>query len=191
MDVKTLGRGVLSRGATSGYEIKKQCEKGLFDHCYAEGFGSIYPALSTSLNDRLISLEEANQTGRPSKKIYSIKPAGHQVLSDEMLPDSAPDRPRSDFILIMFCRRMLPARDSASLIEERIVSFRDRLTKIYQNRREPILDGERFALGFGISVCEAGAQYLENHRHELVGAALRNEAGAAGYPPCSAHNSEA
>jgi hypothetical protein len=26
-------------------------------------------------------------------------------------------------------------------------------------------------------VYEAGAEYLENHRHELVGAALRNEVG--------------
>ena len=56
MDVKTLCLGVLSRGAASGYEIKKQCEEGPFAHFYAAGFGSIYPALNSLLNDRLISL---------------------------------------------------------------------------------------------------------------------------------------
>ena len=74
MDVKTLCLGVFARGARSVYEIKKQCEEGLFDHCYAAGFESIYPALSALLNDRLISLEEANQTRRPSKKYTRSSP---------------------------------------------------------------------------------------------------------------------
>ena len=110
-------------------------------------------------------------------------------MTDEMLPESAPDRLRSDFILIMFCRHMLSARDSESPIEDRIVSFRERLTKMYQNRKELILKGEKFALGYGISVCEARAQYLENHRHEIVGAAHPIEAGGEGHPPSSPQNS--
>ena len=35
--------------------------------------------------------------------------------------------------------------------------------------------GEAFALGYGIAVYEAAVDYLETHRHELVGAALRHE----------------
>lgn len=55
----------------------------------------------------------------------------------------------------------------------------------------PIPDGEKFAPDTRIAVFEAGTGYLENHRHELVDAALLNRADAAGRPPCSAHNSEA
>jgi PadR family transcriptional regulator AphA len=177
MDVKTLCLGVLSRGAASGYEIKKQCEEGPFAHFYAAGFGSIYPALNALLNNRLISLEEVNQTGKPAKKIYSITPAGRQALTDEMLQEPAPDRLRSDFLFIMFFGQMLMARDIDALIEDRISLFRARLTEMYECRNETMPAGEKFALGYGIAVYEAGAEYLENHRHELVGAALRNEVG--------------
>lgn len=190
MDVKTLCLGVLSRGAASGYEIKKQCEEGPFAHFYAAGFGSIYPALNSLLNDKLISLEEVNQTGRPAKKIYSITPAGRQVLTDEMLQEPAPDRLRSDFLFIMFFGQMLPARDIDALIEDRVSLFRERLAEMYQCRSEPMPEGEKFALGYGIAVYEAAVEYLENHRHELVGAALRNETGSEDILPSSAQHSE-
>ena len=190
MDVKTLCLGVLSRGAASGYEIKKQCEEGPFAHFYAAGFGSIYPALNSLLNDRLISLEEVNQTGRPAKKMYSITSAGRQFLTDEMLQEPAPDRLRSDFLFIMFFGQMLPARDIDALIEGRIALYRGRLTEMYQCQNEPMPEGEKFALGYGITVYEAGVEYLENHRHELVGAALRNESGGEDVPPSASELSE-
>ncbi|MGB0630951.1 MAG: PadR family transcriptional regulator [Alphaproteobacteria bacterium] len=190
MDVKTLCLGVLSRGAASGYEIKKQCEEGPFAHFYAAGFGSIYPALNSLLNDRLISLEEVSQTGRPAKKIYSITASGRQALTDEMLQEPAPDRLRSDFLFIMFFGQMLSARDIDTLIENRITLFRQRLAEMYQCREEPMPEGEKFALGYGIAIYEAGAEYLDNHQHELVGAALRNETGDAEIPPSSRNSSE-
>ena len=55
----------------------------------------------------------------------------------------------------------------------------------------PIPNGGKFAQDTRIAVFGAGTGYLENHRHELVDAALLNGADAAGFPPCSAHNSEA
>ena len=53
--------------------------------------------------------------------------------------------------------------------------------------RQQMPAGEAFALGYGISMYEAAAEYLENHRHELVGAALRNESdGRQGDTPSPA-----
>ena len=175
MDVKILCLGVLSRGDATGYEIKKQCEEGPFAHFYAAGFGSIYPALNTLRGDGLISVEEINQNGKPAKKIYSITPAGRRALIVALGQEPAPDRLRSDFLFIMFFGQFLPARDIDELIAARVALLRGRLEEMEQCRQPDMPSGEAFALGYGISLYQAAADYLENHRHELVGAALRNE----------------
>jgi PadR family transcriptional regulator AphA len=175
MDVKILCLGVLSRGDATGYEIKKQCEEGPFAHFYAAGFGSIYPALNTLRGDGLISVEEINQNGKPAKKIYSITPAGRRALIVALGQEPAPDRLRSDFLFIMFFGQFLPARDIDELIAARVDLLRGRLEEMEQCRQPDMPTGEAFALGYGISLNQAAADYLENHRHELVGAALRNE----------------
>jgi PadR family transcriptional regulator AphA len=178
MDVKTLCLGVLSRTAASGYQIKKECEEGPFAHFYAAGFGSIYPALNTLLNQDLISVEEVPQNGKPAKKTYSITSSGRQALMEALLQDPAPDRLRSDFLFIMFFGQLLPAREIDNLIGDRISSLRARLENMRQCQTENMPGGEAFALGYGIAIYEAAVNYLENHRHELVGAALRNEISA-------------
>ena len=120
---------ILFGGAGSGYWIKKQFEEGPFARFCPAGFGSVYPPLDRLLNQRLISLEEVNQTGRAAR--------------------------------------------------------------MCQCGEGPIADGEKFAQGTTIAIYEAGKGFLKNHGHELIDAGLRNEAGAAGRPPCSAHISEA
>lgn len=181
MDVKTLCLGVLSQNAASGYQIKKECEEGPFAHFYAAGFGSIYPALNALLNQDLISVEEVPQNGKPAKKIYSITSSGRQTLMEALLQDPAPDRLRSDFLFIMFFGQLLPAREIDNLIGDRISTLHARLENMKQCKTENMPGGEAFALGYGLAIYEAAVNYLENHRHELVGAALRNEISAA--PP--------
>src|SRR3546814_3071348 len=57
MDAKTLCLGVLSRGAASGYEIKKAFEEGPFSHFHQASFGSIYPALNALSADGLVAVD--------------------------------------------------------------------------------------------------------------------------------------
>src|SRR3546814_665287 len=56
MDAKTLCLGVLSRGAASGYEIKKAFEEGPFSHFHQASFGSIYPTLNALSADGLVAV---------------------------------------------------------------------------------------------------------------------------------------
>ena len=175
MDVKKLCLGILSRGPATGYEIKKQCEEGPFAHFYAAGFGSIYPALNTLLKDGQISVEEVEQNGKPAKKVYSITASGRQTLITSLSEPPVPDRLRSDFLFILFFGQLLPARDIDTLIGDRITWLRDRLGEMEACRNSDMPAGSAFTLGYGLAVYEAAATYLENHRHELVGASLRNE----------------
>ena len=175
LDVKTLCLGILSRVSATGYEIKKQCEEGPFAYFYAAGFGSIYPALNALLKDGQISVEEIGQNGKPSKKVYSISASGRQTLIASLSEPPAPDRLRSDFLFILFFGQFLPARDIDTLIGDRITWLRDRQAEMESCRDLEMPAGSAFTLGYGLAVYEAAATYLENHRHELVGASLQNE----------------
>mgnify|MGYP003389268509 CR=1 FL=1 len=178
MDVKTLCLGVLSRSDATGYEIKKQCEEGPFAYFYAAGFGSIYPALSALKAESLISVEDVIQDGKPAKKVYSITPTGRHALIRALEEPPGPDRLRSDFMFIMFFGQLLPAREIDDLISARVDTLQQRLSEMEDCRQPDMPGGEAFTLGYGMAIYKAAADYLENHRHELVGAALRHEVGA-------------
>ena len=176
MDVKTLCLGVPSRGLPASYEIKKQCEEGPFAYFYPAGIGSIYPPRSTLLKDSQISVEEIHQNGKPSKKVYSISVSGWQRLIASLSELPAPDRLRSDFLFILFFGQLFPVRDINTLIGDRITWLRNRHAGM-----EPCWDvempaGLAFTLRHCLAVYHAASTYLENHRHELVGASLRNGA---------------
>lgn len=186
MDVKTLCLGVLSRGDATGYEIKKQCEEGPFAYFYAAGFGSIYPALNTLKTDNLISVQDVVQDGKPAKKVYSITAAGRLELIRSLEEPPAPDRLRSDFLFIMFFGQLLPAREVDDLIADRVGNLKMRLAEMEKCKQPDMPGGEAFSLGYGMAIYQAAVDYLENHRHELVGAALRNEVGAGNDNPSEA-----
>lgn len=175
MDVKTLCLGILSRGDATGYEIKKICEEGPFAFFYAAGFGSIYPALNALCDDGMISVREVAQDGRPAKKVYTINQSGRMMLSTALSQSPSPDRLRSDFLFVTFFGELLPARDIDRLIGDRIANLHDRLGEMRACSEKTSGPGEVFALGYGLAVHEAAIDYLESHRHELVGAALRQE----------------
>jgi len=175
MDVKTLCLGVLSRGDATGYEIKKQCEEGPFAYFYAAGFGSIYPALTALKNDSLISVKEVAQDSKPAKKVYSITTNGRLAFIRALQEPPAPDRLRSDFLFTMFFGQLLPAKETDRLIAERLDMLHQRLNEMAECHHPDMPGGESFALGYGMAVYKAAADYLNSHRHELVGAALRNE----------------
>lgn len=183
MDVKTLCLGVLSRGDATGYKIKKQCEEGPFAYFYAAGFGSIYPALSALKAESLISVEDVVQDGKPAKKVYSITPAGRHALVQALEEAPGPDRLRSDFMFIMFFGQLLPAREIDALISARVETLQQRLTEMEDCQQPDMPGGEAFTLGYGVAIYKAAADYLENHRHELVGAALRQEVGPGNETP--------
>ena len=178
MDVKTLCLGILSRADATGYEIRKQCEEGPFAHFYAAGFGSIYPALNSLCDDAYVSVREVKDGGRPARKIYAITPTGRLQLTNALSEVPGPDRLRSDFLFITFFGHFLPAKQIDALIDKRISLLRGKLLAMRACQEADMPAGEAFTLGYGIAIYEAAAEYLDAHRHELVGAALRNELGS-------------
>lgn len=170
MDTRILCLGVLNRGPASGYEIRKAFEEGPFAHFQDASFGSIYPALRRLAEDGLIRSADPDPEGRPEKKVYRITQAGREALYDAVAAEPAPDRVRSDFLFVLFFGHLLPPARLDRLVDERVAEYRRCLADMRD--MEPQSAAERFVLGFGVRMYEEALRYLEEHRHELLSAAV-------------------
>lgn len=179
MDVKTLCLGVLSRGSATGYGIRKQFDEGPFAHFYDAGYGSIYPALRRLSEDGLIeAVEEPGDQQRPDRKVYAITAKGEAALLTELMRDPAPDKVRSNFAFIAFFGQRLPPARMGQLIEARLTVYRRMLSRMERCDTTGRTPGERFVLGLGMAVYRAAAEYLDTHRHELIGTARPDDEAA-------------
>lgn len=174
MDVKTLCLGVLSRGACSGYEIRKQFEDGLFSHFQEAGFGSIYPALKKLTEDGQVTCEQQAQNSRPDKKVYAITQKGRHALFEAVNRGPAVDKFRSDFMFMMFFADLMSPADLDRRIVERTAYHRERLERL-ESRQHCESPGEQFVCKFGVAMHRAALAYVEEHGHELIGQLLQRD----------------
>ena len=174
MDVKILCLGVLSRGECSGYEIRKQFEDGPFSHFQEAGFGSIYPALKKLTEGGLVTCREHSQDSRPDKKVYAIAAKGRQSLFDAVNGEPGADKLRSDFMFMLFFGDLIAPADIDDLIAKRIANHSATLARL-ESCGAVMPPSERFVLKFGVAMHRAALRYLEDHRHELIGALLQKD----------------
>lgn len=188
MDVRTLCLAVLSKGEATGYEIKKAFEEGPFAHFQRASFGSIYPALSRLLAEGLVEAQAMEQDGRPDKKVYRLTASGRNTFLEALTVDPEPDDFRSDLLFLLFFARHLPPARAAALIDSAAARYHDKAGRIagFKAEREaasrsagqPLDPGREFVAGFGMTLYEAAADYLDTNRDKLL-AELRGRAEAA------------
>ncbi len=168
MDVKTLCLVVLSLGEASGYEIKKFFEDG-FSHFYVAGFGSIYPALAQLTREGHVTCSDIQQEKRPAKKVYRISESGIALFRAELAATHPTHKVRSDFLLQMIFAAFMPLGRLDEVLQLRAEDIRAELTHIDScMQREDIPHSAHFALGYARSVLQAGLDYIEANRDELL-----------------------
>lgn len=179
MDVRTLCLAVLSFGAASGYEIKKQFETGPIGMFHAVSFGSIYPALTRLESEGLIAGEALEQEGRPDKKIYRLTDGGRGALTDALFAEPAQDRVRSDMAFMLFFAHLTPADHIEARIDGYLAWHRNMIAQIESwDTRTDAAPGQQFIHGLGLSIYRAKLAYIEQNRDSLL-AALRTRDAAA------------
>ena len=168
MDVKTVCLGLLTFGEATGYDLKKHFEAG-FEHFFATGFGSIYPALAALADEELVTFTEVPPLeGKPGRKVYRITPRGEQFLA-QTLEDTRPaHKMRSEFLAMMYFAHLLSPAKLKSVLDQKIGDFEAALQYIDQ----PVCPEEhkwpasvRFVSGFGKAVLAAGRDYMRANRH--------------------------
>jgi len=167
MDVKTVCLGMLTDGDASGYDLKKAFESS-FGHCFAAGYGSIYPALAALAEEGFVSCREIPQHGKPDRKEYSITAAGRKRLLEELDNPAPSHKIRSEFLATMAFAHLMTAEQIETVLNSRIEDAKRNLRLI--DEFECSCDGDwpvgvRFTLGFGRAMMHAMTTYVAENRH--------------------------
>jgi PadR family transcriptional regulator AphA len=108
--------GCLTMRPMSGYDIKQFLEQTI-SHFWSESYGQIYPALQELEESGLVkSREEPGERGR-ERRVYTITPAGRNVLKEWLEEPAAPDTPRYEHSLKLFFGRNVGPEVSLQHIE--------------------------------------------------------------------------
>ena len=110
-------------GDSTGYEINKLFEDGLFSHFMDASYGSIYPALTRLTEQGMLTCTAEAQDGRPDKKVYSLTEQGRQALRDALMSPLSPDKYRSEFVFASLFASMLPGQRVK--VRLRVATLRD------------------------------------------------------------------
>lgn len=182
MDVKTVCLGVLSMGDATGYEIRKQFDEGPFSHFFDAGYGSIYPALGKLLEGGLVSCESVAQEKRPDKKVYSITDAGYIKLCTSLTEIPAPDKIRSESMLVFFFEHLVSASQKRIVFDGYLAGLRGAVERVKAVDVVTAHPGRQFVNGFGLALYEAVIKYMEEQETLLFPAndADRTEKRAVG-----------
>ncbi len=172
LDVKMLCLAALMGREASGYDIKKELERGSATGLYEASFGSIYPALARLAEEgNVIVRNEGN--GRRDKKLYAITAAGRahflKVLAGP-LPD---EKYRSPFLFAMLFADDLPPERVRAMIDHQIENWSMKIRLIDEMTGTCSGGaGERFVNGLGTATLRAGLDFLQRHRAEVEAATL-------------------
>lgn len=170
MDVKTVCLGMLSDGAASGYDLKKEFES-TFGHFFAAGYGSIYPALAALASDGLVTCEQIAQEGKPDRKLYRITEVGRDSLLDALAHASPSHKIRSEFLAMLCFAHLMSQERIDDVIDQRLNDLKRNEALLDEMQTSSVDDswtpGMKFVLGFGRAITDAARQYIEENRDAL------------------------
>ncbi len=164
MNVRTLCLGILHFGDATGYEIKKKVEQGMFSHFIEASYGSIYPALTAMTEAGLLTCRAEAQEGKPDRKVYSITPAGREVLVDSLRVKPGADKFKSQFLFLMLHADLLPPSHVGCAVDDRLRELNRELAEIRSAVCTCDHPGSEFVAGYGMAIMEAAIAYLEKNR---------------------------
>ena len=173
---------MLTDGEASGYDLKKSFECS-FGHCFAAGFGSIYPALASLAEHGLVSCREVPQQGKPDRKLYRITEKGRDYLLAELDNPAPSHKVRSEFLATMCFAHLMTPKQIATVLDSRIEDA-DRYLRIFDDI-EASSDAEwpagvRFTLGFGRTMMQAMKKYVQENKHMLLDDSGNEQKAATG-----------
>ena len=170
MDVKTVCLGMLTDGAASGYDLKKQFESS-FGHFFAAGYGSIYPALAALAEQGFVNCELVPQEGKPDRKVYAITSEGRSFLLEALQDTSPCHKVRSEFLAMLCFAHLMSPDDVKAVLDNRLGEI-ERYKAIFDDIEADCgtnwPPGMQFVLGFGKAISAATEQYINENRHLLV-----------------------
>lgn len=183
LDVRMLCLATLMGHEASGYDIKKELERGVSSGMIDASFGSIYPALARLADEGLITARAESGRGRGDKKIYAMTPEGRAYFLRTLAGPMPDEKYRSPFLFAMLFAADLPRDQVVRMIDAQIAVWEARLALADQTLpRDEAATGPRFVNGIAQTMLRAGLDFLRRHRAGLEAAAAPSPQPASPAP---------
>jgi len=181
MNVRTLCLAILHFSEATGYEIKKMSTEEHFSFFVDASFGSIYPALSRLQDDGCVTVREEFESGKPSRKVYSITDKGRQELHESLRVLPRRDSFKSEFLLMAMCAEILDREMIVRAIDRHLKDMEAEIEMLNQvlEHCDDTSGGKIWVAKFGRQVKQQALDYFIKHRHELEALVPDNQAQAA------------
>jgi len=170
LDVRMLCLAALMGREASGYDIKKDLEKGSATGLIDASFGSIYPALARLAPEGHIAVRSEGAGGR-DRKTYAMTPEGKAHFLRTLAGPLPEEKYRSPFLFAMLFADDLPRARVRAMIDRQIVVWEDKIAAIEDMAACASGAGESFVAGFGEATLRAGLDFLKRHRRRVENAA--------------------
>jgi len=168
MNVRTLCLAILNLQDATGYEIKKLCIEGRFQHFVETSFGSIYPALSKLEKDGSVTCQTQAQDGKPDRKIYSITDAGRIEFIKLINVMPKPDNFKSEFLLLSINAEIASRELLEAAIDAQFFQYQGELEMIESVLEECDQPALLWTAKYGKATLEAKINYLKNNKDQLL-----------------------
>src|SRR5690554_2708276 len=155
-------------GPATGYDIKKTMEQDV-SKLLDVSLSNLYPVLNELAAEELVTFQKVEQDNRPNKKVYELTEAGREAALKALMSGDAKHRMRSEFIFILSYAPFLPRWRVKELLDQRLTETNEVLKDLERRQGKPILQaGEKFCVGYALSILEAQRDYLMKHSASLL-----------------------
>ncbi len=167
MSTRKFCLAILSNGEATGYEIRKAAQEGQYSHFIEAGYGSIYPSLAKMEQEGLVVFREETSVGKPSRKIYSMTPAGRSAFVQELKETPVEDLFRSPFLLLALNSRWVGSDFISKEIDRREEHLEQKIEGMRHQLELCCDPASAWTLEYGITTLSASLSYLKTNRSKL------------------------
>ncbi|MBL4733346.1 MAG: PadR family transcriptional regulator [Rhizobiaceae bacterium] len=171
MNINTLILAILNAQDATGYEIKKLSTDGQFSYFVEISFGSIYPTLARLEKEGMVTSRAEVQSGKPDRKVYSITDTGRMEFIEALAQPPAPDKFKSEFMLLALNAGTQPAKIIKEAIESRIEHLTNTMERIKGVMENCDNEATEWVGNYGLYCMNCDLDYLNKNKSSLIGLA--------------------
>ena len=160
--------GSLMSGPKHGYEITQMLRNALAS-IWQVGTSQVYTVLRRLEQSDLVSSSVETQQVRPSKRVYSLTPDGHEVFLDWLHSTTEHVRDlRIEFSAKLFFFKQLELAGGNDLIKKQILWLEQRKEKLLNTRSGETDPYKRMVFSFKTATLETWIACLGNEAIEFI-----------------------
>ncbi|MCA9913835.1 MAG: PadR family transcriptional regulator [Anaerolineae bacterium] len=169
MSHRYLILGLLAEQPMTGYDIRKQVKEVLSTATNAS-YGTLYPTLHKLLQEDAVQVDEIDQEGRPTKKVYRITTHGQAELRQWLREPTSADRIKRDFLLKLYFAQQVSQSDLQRLLAERRDET-EALLDTLQSQGESLDDPrEKWIIDYALMLYRAEMAWLDRVENQIASA---------------------